>query len=658
MIAAPLILLIIFMRSELVWPALESPVEPRLFRKQIGPIFSWLAGGITILLSILSVGLPLFDLLSVKRTWTELPAAFAANHTATWNSFSFAATTAFIIAGLGLLRTAFRPGKSARANFRGKPAWRHRLQSLLWLPLLVPGVIIGLVLIFVLNRSWSGFFYQSTGIVIFAFVLRYFALGWHGLAQASRSVDRDLTDDAQLNGANRWQLLRFVQWPQMAPQVMAASYVIFLLCLWDVESMILVWPPGGETLALSIFNLLHYGHNAQVNALCLVLLGVAATPLVVWTLLKGVTALQRSGVFLQKSSLILCAALLVTSCSPKQAANETELNSRIFTRVQIIGHRGVGVGELNKPRSVALDKQDNFYVIDMTGRVQKFSSRGSFLLSWQLPQTDLGNPKGMGRDANGNIIVVEPHYQRVNHFTTDGALLLRWGMKGTNAGEFMMPRAVAVNSRGDIYISEYGGSERVQRFRISNSSDHPSSNLVRSETINGIKMSVEFLDGFGRPGTEPGNFNRPEGLCIDSKDQLYVADSCNHRIQIFSRDGKFIRAYGKPGTGKGELSYPYDICVDSAGRQYVCEFGNSRIQIFDAEDRPLEIIGGPGSEPGRFNNPWGVALDSEENLYVADSQNHRVQKLLRNLKSEPKQSVAAAPAKILNFRSVLGVCNP
>jgi len=320
----------------------------------------------------------------------------------------------------------------------------------------------------------------------------------------------------------------------------------------------------------------------------------------------------------------------VTGCGAGSKQGEAPLESRLFNRVQIIGSRGTGVGELNKPRSVTVDARDNLYVVDMTGRVQKFSGSGTFLLSWQMQQTDLGKPKGMCRDQNGNIIVVEPHYQRVNHFSPDGKLVAQWGTSGTNLGQFKLPRAVAINSRGEIYVSEYGAAERVQRFSYE-SSNAPVAKASAAPQPGGSAPApaIRFLNSFGHAGNGPGEFNRPEGICVDAQDRVFVADSCNHRIQIFSREGKFIRQYGKAGNGKGELSYPYDICVDGAGRQYVCEFGNSRIQVFDANDQPLEIIGGPGAEPGRFSNPWGVAIDSAGNLYVADSQNHRVQKLIR-----------------------------
>ena len=76
---------------------------------------------------------------------------------------------------------------------------------------------------------------------------------------------------------------------------------------------------------------------------------------------------------------------------------------------------------------MAVDTKDNLYVVDMTGRVQKFSSNGDYLLSWQMPQTDLGKPKGMARDQAGSIVVVEPHYQRVNDFSPEGQLVAQWG---------------------------------------------------------------------------------------------------------------------------------------------------------------------------------------------------------------------------------------
>src|SRR5438105_5550535 len=66
--------------------------------------------------------------------------------------------------------------------------------------------------------------------------------------------------------------------------------------------------------------------------------------------------------------------VLLTGCS--RSPGKAMLESKLFSSVQVIGTRGVGVGQLNKPRSLALDALDNLYVVDMTGRVQKFSSNG------------------------------------------------------------------------------------------------------------------------------------------------------------------------------------------------------------------------------------------------------------------------------------------
>lgn len=610
LVVGPLLLLWWFARRDVSWPRIQEAVPARLFRRQLGTAWFWLCGTSTLAICLLSVALPVFQLMSVSRTWTELGGAVAAGQRALWNSTFLAAAAATAVLALALLSGMFRKVRSRSPfDFTG---------ILLWLPFLVPGLLMGIGLIFVFNRPWLARFYQSAGIVVLAFVIRYVALGWNTVAHSLRTVDSDLTDAARINGASRWQLLRHVYWPQIASQTAAAWYVVFLLCLWDVESIILVMPPGGETLALRIFNLLHYGHNAQVNALCLALLVLAVTPLVIWRAVclsraawqnLGLRAIPAGRVGLWLAAL---GALGLSACAPPPGGSQAPLQSRFFSRVQIIGSRGVGVGELNKPRSVAVDRQDNLYVVDMTGRVQKFSSNGVYLFSWQMPQTDKGKPKGLCCDRDGNIVVLEPHYQRVNYYSPEGKLLAQWGHYGTNAGQLSLPRAVAVNSRNEILVSEYEGIERVQQF-----------------TPRGEKL----LNSFGRAGNGPGEFNRAEGLFVDAQDRIYVADSCNHRIEIFSSDGKFLRAYGKAGAGKGELSYPYDICVDGAGRQYVCEFGNSRIQVFDAEDHPLEIIGGPGAGPGQFSNPWGLALDSAGNLYVADSQNHRVQKLIRRPES-------------------------
>lgn len=306
--------------------------------------------------------------------------------------------------------------------------------------------------------------------------------------------------------------------------------------------------------------------------------------------------------------LAALSLLLLAGCSKPETPGVARIDSQLFERVQVIGKRGVGVGEFNKPRSIAVDRDDNFYVVDITGRVQKFTPAGEYLLGWLMPQTDRGKAKGMCMAADGGVLLVEPHYTRVNHFASDGTLVQQWGEEGREVGQLIFPRSIAVAPDGAIWVSEYSFAERIQKFAPDGS---------------------RVLFSIGEPGDGPGQFNRVEGLGVDRDGRLYAADSVNHRIQVFSADGTFLRQYGHAGTQPGEMSYPYDIRIDAGGRQFVCEFGNSRIQVFDHDDRLVEVIGGAGAAPGMFNNPWSIILDSQGNLLVADSLNHRVQKFWR-----------------------------
>lgn len=265
LVAAPLALLVLLRRAEIAWPRLQGPAPSGALRRQLGPAWRRPALLGALVLILLSTGLPLAQLAARSRTWAELPNLFRAAPDVVWNSFAYAAAAATLALAAGQLGARFRVGRAA------------------WLLFFIPGILLGRALIAALNGT---VIYGTSALVILAFALRYLAIAWEGAASARRAMDRDLTDAARLGGARGWALFRHVHWPQIAPSLGAAWYGIYLLCLWDVETLVLIQPPGGETLALRVFNLLHYGHHAQANAHCLTLLALALAPLGVWSLLR------------------------------------------------------------------------------------------------------------------------------------------------------------------------------------------------------------------------------------------------------------------------------------------------------------------------------------------------------------------------------------
>ena len=599
LIALPMLFVLIW--RPVAFPAINAAERSgtRLFRQQIGCKLGIALGVFSTAWLMLSVLLPLLATVQERRTWEEFFPSGAANIRPILNSLGISIGTATAVMLLGVSMHLLL----VRMRWR---RFNWAIEGLLWFAFFVPGLFPSMGLIHLCSSSTFSGLQGSVLLSPLLLVFRYLAIGWQAAQIAVLALDPDLVDAASLGSLSPWGWFRHVLWAQQGALLAGAWYGIYVLTLWDVESQILLQAPGGETLALRIFNLLHYGHNNQVNALCIHLLLIAAIPLLVW---QGARWSARWHQFARwKTTLFWIALVGFTGCSPEPSPKSTTLKSSLFRTVEIVGTRGTAAGQFNKPRSLTVDRADNLYVVDMTGRVQKFSPEGRFLLLWQLPQTDLGKPKGMTCDQEGQVVVVEPHYQRVNHFTSSGELLRQWGSSGTNQGQLTLPRSVAVNSKGILFLTEYTTVDRVQGFQATNA-------------------VWKLL--FGHAGNGPGAFNRAEGITVDPQDRLYVADSCNHRVQVFTPDGVFLRAYGKAGSGSGELSYPYDVKLDREGRQYVCEFGNSRIQVFDAQDHPIEILGSYGNAPGEFSNPWSIAMDSKGNLYVADAGNHRVQKFVR-----------------------------
>jgi len=173
--------------------------------------------------------------------------------------------------------------------------------------------------------------------------------------------------------------------------------------------------------------------------------------------------------------------------------------------------REFGSGLFAWPHGIYVDRENNIWVTDAAGnkdkghQVHKFSPQGLLLLS-------LGKAGIAGREDDalnaptdvvvvddGSIFVADGHGQdgnnRIVKFAPDGSYVLSWGDAGSGDGQFREPHALAVDSRGRIFVADRG-NYRIQIF----------------------DQHGNFLDAWT-------NVGRPSGLFIDDNDFLYVADS-------------------------------------------------------------------------------------------------------------------------------------
>jgi tetratricopeptide (TPR) repeat protein/streptogramin lyase len=238
------------------------------------------------------------------------------------------------------------------------------------------------------------------------------------------------------------------------------------------------------------------------------------------------------------------------------------------------------------------------------------ASQYSFVREWYS-----GNPRQfidlgyIAVDSSGNVYVTQIGVnEKVQKFDSSGNFITEWGSAGHGDGQFSAVAGIAVDSSGNVYVVDSSGfkgnGNRIEKF----------------------DSSGNFITKWGTTGHGDGQFKSPLGIAVDSSGNVYVADRGNHRIQKFDSSGNFITKWGSYGLADGQFQNPYAVGVDSSGNVYVNDFVLGKIQKFDSSGNFITEWGSVGTGDGQMRGVYSIAVDSSGNVYVADSKNGRIQK--------------------------------
>ncbi len=121
--------------------------------------------------------------------------------------------------------------------------------------------------------------------------------------------------------------------------------------------------------------------------------------------------------------------------------------------------------------------------------------------------------------------------------------------------------------------------------------------------------------GFGGYGAELGKLKSPQSLFVRN-DKVYVADTGNQRIQVFTVDGIYLDSiHDAEEQEERIIQEPVSVVVDAQNNIYVADRGNSKLHVYDEENNYLYSLGGEARN-APFNKIYDMAIDADNNVYV------------------------------------------
>lgn len=213
-----------------------------------------------------------------------------------------------------------------------------------------------------------------------------------------------------------------------------------------------------------------------------------------------------------------------------------------------------------------------------------------------------------------DIFVTGSDTCRVFVFDSSGRQIGSFGSRGHGDGQFLCPIGVAFSLvSNEVFITDKW-----------------------KHCIHVFDTEGNFIRQLGRKGKGYGHFSSPEGIATDRQGRIYVADTCNYRVQILDGDGVFLREVGVVssetlGDGqrytKSEFNEPTGVAASLDGSKvYVADAGNHRIKVFNGMTGARELMfGSRGKHKGQFESPESIVVDPEGFMLIGDSGNGRVQ---------------------------------
>jgi DNA-binding beta-propeller fold protein YncE len=258
-------------------------------------------------------------------------------------------------------------------------------------------------------------------------------------------------------------------------------------------------------------------------------------------------------------------------------------------------------GRIAQPMSLAVsDDAQRLYVSDpLQHKVFTFDFASKTLRKIE----GVNFPSGIALDEQENLYVVDTVKKTVSVFDRNGTFL-----RDINDGTLVRPNGIAIDRVNDrVYVVDTGDSEsKEQNVKVYS------------------KAGARIGSIGGAPGGDLGQFSYPTMATVDKDGNVYVSDTLNARVQKFDAKGNFQMSYGKLGSSWGEFDKPKGVAVDSFGNVYVVDTGWSNVQIFNQKGQILLFFGGRGPIPGMMKNPIAITIDKNNTIYVGDYLNHRV----------------------------------